>query len=755
MDLSVSVTALIALRWGPPTHNSEFFENALARPLLEGLPDHDATIPLNLDSNSQARGSEGNSFSLGPDASPSPNFQEKLSNRKRLLGQDQQHAGQTSPHLSTMERDKGSDGKQNNILQEEKLGSNAGKRKKNQEGTMDHLNPTVRLGGSSPTELEQWFLTAWQSKHAASFTVPMDPTLQMSAVFIQASWARVPGLGGLDSQAEAYQQPSIKPLTFDQSSHSFSPARTNTPYFPGLGSSSGDSAASSASWPSDSEDYHVPQGSQALEQRLARPVKVLGSSVNHNSAPMDDFTWPSFLPSRAHGHHVDQAHLMPQLLDLNVEYHEERHSPIIELDSEAPTPRDAESEDFHEHGSNNDNLRLSVDYENVTEEIQNNGHHPRSKSLVPVLRPAEHTEEAHPQMLHLTSESSNPSRSEKVFEHVPDPHVLVVDNIRHSENEMNAATGQAERPVTQAKQNENYIMEHSGFSMGFLKELKEQLELTSYPKNSMSPPFLQQFTEKFGTEIRKQFDDHKVTIYDRVQVNGFPAVIFSPFHKNSSRPSIIRVINQTFRSGSRTKVPRGLCHMFNQLIAWIIFINTAMLRMENIAGANLEAEKTSHVRLTNWLWEEVFHPPGGGYPVMGVVTENKHLVAHRAVPKNKVIMVTVPVTQSEMSTTKCEPFLMDKLVMFGDSITQFAWQAGGTGAELAQIAPFKPDVTIWCSDNNLVALATGEMNPQKLYTANQIKVRGNLDKALKVEQIISHKREQNRSYFCSSQPLSI
>ncbi|OAV85328.1 hypothetical protein PTTG_30609, partial [Puccinia triticina 1-1 BBBD Race 1] len=116
-----------------------------------------------------------------------------------------------------------------------------------------------------------------------------------------------PGLGGLDSQAEAYQQPSIKPLTFDQSSHSFSPARTNTPYFPGvkeghhstlpsgseshlpspsnfqLGSSSGDSAASSASWPSDSEDYHVPQGSQALEQRLARPVKVLGSSVNHNS----------------------------------------------------------------------------------------------------------------------------------------------------------------------------------------------------------------------------------------------------------------------------------------------------------------------------------------------------------------------------------------------------------------------------------------------------------------------------------------
>ncbi|KAA1113638.1 hypothetical protein PGTUg99_012450 [Puccinia graminis f. sp. tritici] len=57
-------------------------------------------------------------------------------------------------------------------------------------------------------------------------------------------------------------------------------------------------------------------------------------------------------------------------------------------------------------------------------------------------------------------------------------------------------------------------------------------------------------------------------------------------------------------------------------------------------------------------------------------------------------------------------------------------------------APFKPDVTIWCSDNDLVALATGEMNPQKLYAANRIKVRGNLDKALKVERIISHERDK-------------
>ncbi|KAI8443514.1 SCP2 sterol-binding domain-containing protein, partial [Phakopsora pachyrhizi] len=57
-------------------------------------------------------------------------------------------------------------------------------------------------------------------------------------------------------------------------------------------------------------------------------------------------------------------------------------------------------------------------------------------------------------------------------------------------------------------------------------------------------------------------------------------------------------------------------------------------------------------------------------------------------------------------------------------------------------APFKPDVTIWCSDSDLVALASGEANPQKLYAAARIKIKGNIDKALKVERILSHQREK-------------
>ncbi|KAL8287497.1 hypothetical protein RQP46_003355 [Phenoliferia psychrophenolica] len=57
-------------------------------------------------------------------------------------------------------------------------------------------------------------------------------------------------------------------------------------------------------------------------------------------------------------------------------------------------------------------------------------------------------------------------------------------------------------------------------------------------------------------------------------------------------------------------------------------------------------------------------------------------------------------------------------------------------------APSKPDVSIWVSDRDLVGLATGTLNPQKLFAAKRIRVRGNIDKALNVEKILSHERER-------------
>ncbi|PLW48077.1 hypothetical protein PCANC_00837 [Puccinia coronata f. sp. avenae] len=55
-------------------------------------------------------------------------------------------------------------------------------------------------------------------------------------------------------------------------------------------------------------------------------------------------------------------------------------------------------------------------------------------------------------------------------------------------------------------------------------------------------------------------------------------------------------------------------------------------------------------------------------------------------------MVTVQVNHSASSQSMSVPFSMDQLVMFGDSITQFAWQPGGTGAELANYYQRRLDV---------------------------------------------------------------
>ncbi|GAA98457.1 hypothetical protein E5Q_05143 [Mixia osmundae IAM 14324] len=56
--------------------------------------------------------------------------------------------------------------------------------------------------------------------------------------------------------------------------------------------------------------------------------------------------------------------------------------------------------------------------------------------------------------------------------------------------------------------------------------------------------------------------------------------------------------------------------------------------------------------------------------------------------------------------------------------------------------PVKADVTIFTSDQDLVDLATGKANPQKLFNAGRIKIKGNIDSALKVERILSQERSK-------------
>ncbi|KWU41268.1 sterol-binding-like protein, partial [Rhodotorula sp. JG-1b] len=57
-------------------------------------------------------------------------------------------------------------------------------------------------------------------------------------------------------------------------------------------------------------------------------------------------------------------------------------------------------------------------------------------------------------------------------------------------------------------------------------------------------------------------------------------------------------------------------------------------------------------------------------------------------------------------------------------------------------APLKPDVTIKISDRDLVGLAIGKLQPQKLYAAKRLTVRGDLDRAYLALRVLSQEREK-------------
>ncbi|CDU24758.1 uncharacterized protein SPSC_04591 [Sporisorium scitamineum] len=54
----------------------------------------------------------------------------------------------------------------------------------------------------------------------------------------------------------------------------------------------------------------------------------------------------------------------------------------------------------------------------------------------------------------------------------------------------------------------------------------------------------------------------------------------------------------------------------------------------------------------------------------------------------------------------------------------------------------KADVVIECRDRDFVDLATGKVQAQKLYNQGRIKIKGDLDRALRVATLISHERSK-------------
>ena len=65
----------------------------------------------------------------------------------------------------------------------------------------------------------------------------------------------------------------------------------------------------------------------------------------------------------------------------------------------------------------------------------------------------------------------------------------------------------------------------------------------------------------------------------------------------------------------------------------------------------------------------------------------------------------------------------------------------------------KADVVIECRDRDFIELATGKVHAQRLYNEGRIKIRGDLDRALKISTLISHERSKMYGTPAPSAPV--
>ncbi|WAQ88072.1 hypothetical protein PtA15_9A197 [Puccinia triticina] len=361
--------------------------------------------------------------------------------------------------------------------------------------------------------------------------------------------------------------------------------------------------------------------------------------------PIADFTLPSFYPSHTNGDHVVEDYLIPHR-EGDIGHHEPNkqnypEAAIDELRSEVSIPSHTSGghvDQNHPHGVtfnspqsflqnteidrqahqtlHEDNLdsisSWLVDYDNLPKGNENDDYHPvRSNSWGAALQSTANRKEAHPKVIiDLRSESSSSRHSNEFDENPHNSQVLGDYHNRYTTTKKNGATGPAVRPVAEYEQ-QNPAMERSDFLMNSLKKK------LNHP--SSRSPFLEQFTTKFRDEINQHYRKYKAVSKRPSRGADLPVLLYQMSNQNGRSPSwIIRVMDQTVPDQWITKPAASMISMFNKLVDGLILINTAISRWYS-GGPNLEAEKISHDALTNWLWKEAFQPPGGSFPVMGVV----------------------------------------------------------------------------------------------------------------------------------------
>ncbi|KAA1094469.1 hypothetical protein PGT21_022387 [Puccinia graminis f. sp. tritici] len=144
---------------------------------------------------------------------------------------------------------------------------------------------------------------------------------------------------------------------------------------------------------------------------------------------------------------------------------------------------------------------------------------------------------------------------------------------------------------------------------------------TLFLTKSMDDEFLGHFVKKFKYHLLEIFMyAMKGKNGNDYPIDGLPTRISL---KNGVYVVRIEVDPEILSTSSphRSKMQTGtkVFSLFSDLIEWLLFINTAVLRRSDEMQAIKNLELEAHRELVNWLFQEAFHPSGSA-PVLGTIS---------------------------------------------------------------------------------------------------------------------------------------
>ncbi|KAH9468889.1 hypothetical protein Pst134EA_009418 [Puccinia striiformis f. sp. tritici] len=147
---------------------------------------------------------------------------------------------------------------------------------------------------------------------------------------------------------------------------------------------------------------------------------------------------------------------------------------------------------------------------------------------------------------------------------------------------------------------------------------KKPFLFVSFPKESMNNEFLSSVCQNFKDHLKKIWRNEWRTYRRRLtqrKINEYPLAVFKVPQIEANKSSIW-ILNAS--TGLQQQIDE-LEEKFEDLIKWIIFINTAVLReIDKFKPSQDEFE--SHKKIVNWLFKEAFEPEHS-LPVLGIIPQ--------------------------------------------------------------------------------------------------------------------------------------